>query len=304
MRVILGTDGTRYAQAAAEFAARWLDLADVTVELVAISPKTQPDRGGHSPAQSPEREWRSRAGRWMDRTASPLEGHGVRIQFEREVGAIASETFLERIRDGGYDLAVVGAKGRGEAPHFAGRSVAAAALERAPIDVLMVRSPDPDRQTRKLGSEMEPLRLLVPTDGGAHSRLAVDRFLRRSRIPRLDVRVVTVPDLPADFEERTRAERRSIRAEAERSARTRLDRAVSWFEAADVPAEAKSLEGEPAEAVLREALDWRAHLVLLGSRGFESRPSTEESVAVAIAGDAPCSVFLVRGDAERRAERP
>lgn len=299
MKVILGTDGSRYAQAAAEFAGRWMDLSDATVDLVAISPKVQPDRGGHSPAQSPESEWRSRAGRWMEATSSALEGRGVDLQPEREVGAIASESFLEHIRDGLYDLAVVGAKGRGETPHFAGRSVAAAALERAPVDLLVVRAPDPDRGTRKLGSEMEPMRVLVPTDGGPHSALAVRQFLDRFRIPSVRARVVTVPDLPADFDQRDRAERRSLRDAEDERVQVRLQRAEEWFEDAGIPVESGVREGDPAEAVLREAREWSPHLLLLGSRGFEAPSSAEESVAVAIAEGAPCTVYLVRGDGER-----
>lgn len=303
MRVVIGTDGSRYALAAADFVSRWLPCSELEVDLFAVSPKRQPDRGGHSPPKSPEEQWRKQARRWLERTAKSLESEGARVELRREVGAIAADEFLEQIHYGRYDLAVIGAKGRGEEPYFRTLSVAEAALVDAPVDVLMVRAPDPERQQRKVGSEMEPFRLLAPTDGKSHSELAARRFLELQRIPAMEVKVVSVPELPDEVEERSRSEKREAYAEADEETRARLDRALAWFREADVAADADTLEGSPAEAVVQKARSWGAHLVLLGSQGFEDGKRARESVAVEIAASAPCSVMIVRGDSARLALR-
>jgi nucleotide-binding universal stress UspA family protein len=56
------------------------------------------------------------------------------------------------------------------------------------------------------------------------------------------------------------------------------------------------VEGAPAEVIVREACDWGADLIVLGSHGRSPlKQALLGSVASAVAANAPCAVEIVRG---------
>lgn len=57
-------------------------------------------------------------------------------------------------------------------------------------------------------------------------------------------------------------------------------------------------QGSPAREVIRQAKDWNAHLIIIGSHGnTENKRSALGSVSQKIANEAACSVRVVRGQA-------
>jgi nucleotide-binding universal stress UspA family protein len=57
----------------------------------------------------------------------------------------------------------------------------------------------------------------------------------------------------------------------------------------------KIVEGVPKDAIVQEAEDWGANLIVLGSHGYgRLRRTVLGSVAGAVAAKAPCSVQVVR----------
>ncbi len=58
---------------------------------------------------------------------------------------------------------------------------------------------------------------------------------------------------------------------------------------------AKSLEGVPKDVIVREATEWGADRIVLGSHGYGPiGRAVLGSTAAGIAADAPCSVHIVR----------
>jgi nucleotide-binding universal stress UspA family protein len=152
-----------------------------------------------------------------------------------------------------------------------------------------------------IGRKEVPMRVLIAYDGSGPADQARQLVAGTDWPPGSQVRVVTAyqPDTlgtytPGDVLDPVSAQAwyDAQRHEAERLARTAatgLDRAgidVSW--AAE--------EGHPATAILAEAEDWKADLIVVGSRGRGPFASTLlGSVSTELVGHAPCPVLVARG---------
>ena len=292
MNVLFPTDGSRYALAAARFLSHWLPGPGVKVDLVSVIPIPGRDiRPGYGKSRSAEDRSRGQVARWQEATAEPLTAHGHDVNAVVREGAPA-RTLVEMAEGGGYDLVVVGAKGRSETPHLKMGSVAKALLERAPPSVLMVREREPRDRGKKLPSRMRPFTLMLPTDGEPHSLAASRRFFDLLRIEELEVEIVTVLEEPG---EGSPSEVEKREREAEREAKVRLN--VMENELARAPSAVRTevLRGEPAAQVVARAEEAGADLLVLGSRGVREPDGLRVgSVALAIAQSAPCSVMVVR----------
>jgi nucleotide-binding universal stress UspA family protein len=73
------------------------------------------------------------------------------------------------------------------------------------------------------------------------------------------------------------------------------DAAVARLAAAGFKAEPKVLVGDPRIVILREAREWEADCIFLGSRGLDAvERFVLGSVSSAVASHAPCTVEIVR----------
>ncbi len=299
MRILLGTDGSRYSLAAARFLAEWIPGKGKHVDLVAVAPKSPPSihRSFRKP-QPADDLWKGELGRWIGDTARPLESTGYDVQRVPAAGASAASYIVDRIRREDYDLVAVGGKGRSDAPFFDMGSVARSVLEFAPTSVLMVREREPKDREKRSPDHLHPFRILLPTDGEEHSLEAIRELLALLEIPDVSVRVVTtfasgerdaLAILPPSARE-------DFRREADKRARLRLNRAKNLFEPHEFLLETGFLEGAVEEAVVEEARAWEADLLVLGSSGSvdEEGSRRQRSVALAVARRAPTSVLLVR----------
>jgi nucleotide-binding universal stress UspA family protein len=143
------------------------------------------------------------------------------------------------------------------------------------------------------------VKILLAIDGSEYSAEAVEAVAGRPWPEGTDVRVLTAvePVVPPATElwfdaggslERTRQEMRT-RAEQLAAGVTKTLRD------AGLTAEAAVRDGEPRSAIVDEAKEWDADLIVVGSHGYTGlKRWLLGSVAQAVVGHAPCSVEVVR----------
>jgi nucleotide-binding universal stress UspA family protein len=297
MRMLVATDGSRYARAAARFLARYVPGAGKHVDVIAVTPRAP--RSPHDRfrrAREVQAEWRAAAAGWTGFTARTLQSRGYDVRILVRTGE-ASRVVVDAAADADYDVVVVGAKGRGETPFFDVGSVALAVLEHVPASVLLVRESEPRKREQQVTREIRPFRVLIPTDGKAHSLGAIDRFVTFFREPNLAATVVSVRDsVPAEVLEELGPQKAGVlHSKLEHAARVRTHQALNRLQPHVIGATAHVLEGRPADAVIAEARATSADLILLGSRGVRRAEALHlGSVALEITRSAPCSVLVVR----------
>ena len=142
------------------------------------------------------------------------------------------------------------------------------------------------------------MNILLAVDGSSHSQEAVDEVARRPWPSRSTVRVLSViqPYTPPATEfVLAGATAEDIRRQQTADAERLTARAADAVKAADVSAETAVREGDPRSAIVDEADEWGADLIVVGSHG---RTGVKRwllgSVAGAIVSHAPCSVEVVR----------
>jgi nucleotide-binding universal stress UspA family protein len=151
------------------------------------------------------------------------------------------------------------------------------------------------------GETTHPLRILLAIDGSPCSVAAVND-VAHCRLPNgsavevltaIHSRVPVIPD-PAFAFAAGRADdlheqaRRS--PEIQQAAVTRLRRHRPHLEVTT-----KVVEGDPKDVILREATEWHADRVVLGSHGYgRVGRAVLGSTAAAVAAEAPCSVVIAR----------
>ena len=142
------------------------------------------------------------------------------------------------------------------------------------------------------------MKILLAVDGSSHSQEAVDEVARRPWPSRSTVRVLSViqpyPPPATEFV-LAGATAEDIRRQQTADAEQLTARAADAVKAADVSAETAVREGDPRSAIVDEADEWGADLIVVGSHG---RTGVKRwllgSVAGAIVSHAPCSVEVVR----------
>jgi nucleotide-binding universal stress UspA family protein len=172
------------------------------------------------------------------------------------------------------------------------RGVTHPPAEPAPFDGLLRADP---------GEATHPLRVLLAIDGSPCSVAAVNdvahcRLPNGSAVEVLNVihsRVPVVFD-PAftlaagHADEQHEQERRS--PEILQSTATRLRRHRPHLDVTT-----KVVEGDPKDVIVREAIEWHADRVVLGSHGYgRVGRAVLGSTAAAVAAEAPCSVLIAK----------
>lgn len=144
------------------------------------------------------------------------------------------------------------------------------------------------------------MRILVATDGGAHSHLALSGLLRLPLMDEAEIRVVTViprASLTGISEPMTEAGwivpvdvYMTMQETAEQIAEETANR-LAWTEA---KVETATLIGDPATQIVEAARAWDADLIVLGCRQRQGLLAwLEGSVSREVLRRAPCSVFIV-----------
>jgi ribosomal subunit interface protein len=290
MKVLFPTDGSRYARGAARALTTWFGGRGLDVDLLAVVPNLRRSmHRSYGGKRKLTQEWKGVAGFWLEETAQLLTSRGVGVRKIVRQGDPA-HVVVARAGAERYDLVVLGAKGRGDAPFFRAGSVALGALEHAPTSVLMVREPSTGH--RRKPSSIHPLRLLVAWNGKPESERALRRVLDLLQVEHVEGRALAVADA------------RVGGTLSERFARTTARGAAAVLTAHGLSAAPLVAAGDPAERILDAAGD--ADLVVLGSRSPERlQELPSRSVSLEVARAAPCSVLVLReGVSARTAGAP
>ena len=130
---------------------------------------------------------------------------------------------------------------------------------------------------RAMARDVADAPIVAAVDGSPASRAAIDTAIRLGRELGAPLAFVYVRRGPASVWGSPVYQRR-LTAELMR-ARRALNRALNSAERAGIAAEAEVLEGKARRRILEFALDRRARLVVVGSRGRRLRRSVSSGVA-------------------------
>lgn len=147
------------------------------------------------------------------------------------------------------------------------------------------------------------MRILLAIDGSPHSQAAVDEVARRPWPLDSTVRVIGViqPATPAATEfVLAGATLEDMRQQQASRAEQIIGAAAGTLKGKGLSAETVVREGDPRAAIVDEAEQWGADLIVVGSHGKTGLMRwLLGSVAQAVVGHAPCSVEVVRRDATK-----
>lgn len=243
-------------------------------------------------ADVPEEVWRE-------------EGYGPRaIQREMEKrGEQITAVSVERLRQIGIPAEVVVARGdarflipfyarkwssdlifvrahvRKDVFHWMLGSVARAVVEAAPCTVQIVRDATEDQSVES------PRRVLLAVDGSKISLQAAHAIAARPWPEQSEFRVISVEEPWA----------MKSRARHEKAAQNGVSSAAEVLASAGLKTSGVVLSGKPKDAILEDAKEWAADLIVVGSHGRRGfRRFLLGSVSEAVAMNAHCSVVVVR----------
>jgi nucleotide-binding universal stress UspA family protein len=241
------------------------------------------------------------------RDAKAVADRGARFLEERHPGwkvraeSIAddpSHAILSRSEAWKAHLVVLGTHNRSAVARFLMGSVSQRVLHHAHADVRISR---PRLESRWSGG----LTLILGMDGSQGAMEALHSLCRRDWPEETEVRVVAAVEPRAALADIEAREDAAARSPVARKGMMRKQ-ALSWLERkvedacgclarSGLRAVPSIIAGDPRRVLLKEAGDWRAHALFLGSRG---RNPVERfligSVSSAVAAHAPCSVEVVR----------
>jgi nucleotide-binding universal stress UspA family protein len=145
------------------------------------------------------------------------------------------------------------------------------------------------------------MKVLLAIDGSPHSHAALLEFVTRPWPIGTEVQILTVihPSILLIMEPTlvVAAAHMEQTLDLRRDAPALVEAASKLIRNADpgISVTTKVIEGIPKDAIVQEAQDWSADLIVLGSHGYgRVRRLLLGSVAGAVVAKAPCSVQVVR----------
>jgi nucleotide-binding universal stress UspA family protein len=301
MKILLTTDGSDGAASAARTACRFLRREDRQMDLLCVAPEYTPRMTGWDESRA-GKLYRQRilaeSQRILGEAESALEPESREIRERSEVGSPQSAIVRA---SAGYDLTVVGARGRGERSEAGLGPVASHVLHHAPGSVL-------------IGREMHNtsgFRVLVAVDGSTSSGRALDAMTALLDLESADVTLMHVMETPwihlglerewLRFTDTVHDQiepeidwDKKLRARAQRV----IDAAREKLRAHHPGIEVEMAEGIPSYEILSEADKQDCDLIVLGATGItDLKHQLLGSVSYKTAWDASCSVLVVRAGA-------
>jgi len=195
------------------------------------------------------------------------------------------------------DLVMVGSNEVGALTRLFLGSTARSVLRHAPCSVEIVR---PSPQQKKKPGEPREMRILVATDGSEYSMRAIQSVASRPWPNGSRARVISIPEpfMPlGEFPYLDMKEIEDLNAAAQLDAKRYAEAGAQVLAKAGLEAIADTPLPRDSDAreIVKEAEQWQAQLVVLGShglRGFDRL--TMGSVSEHVALHAPCSVEVIR----------
>jgi nucleotide-binding universal stress UspA family protein len=199
--ILLPTDGSAHATAAAEHALALARAFDATVHVLGVADIDRAagvfNAGGVDEAFVEQVE--QEAQQAVDRTAS-LGAADARLETA-VVDGDPGEAIVDYVEEAGLDAVVMGTHGRRGIRRFVAGSVTEHVIRAAPVPVFTVRRPDDagegDESTGATGDLPRYERVLVPTDGSDTAERAVDHALAIAEAFDGELHALTVVDVGA-----------------------------------------------------------------------------------------------------------
>ena len=143
------------------------------------------------------------------------------------------------------------------------------------------------------------MKILLAVDGSEHSAAAVEEVAARPWPPGTAVRVLSAVErvVPpaAEIWYDARGSLEQARQELARHTDQLTAGVAERLRAAGLSAEAAVRDGDPRSAIVDEAKEWDADLIVVGSHGYTGlKRWLLGSVAQSVVSHAPCSVEVVR----------
>jgi nucleotide-binding universal stress UspA family protein len=289
MRVMLATDGSKDARAAAAFLKELPFPPSTTLRITVVVTLPVFALDG-PPIQEFKRSVLDEARGIVDEAKAVLAPYGFAVETDVAVGDPKAE-IVRLAEEWGADLLVLGARGLGLVKRFLLGSVSYAVARHAPCPVLVVKG-----RPRKLGS------VLVAMDGSEDSFRAV-RFLQSLGLPRqTKVRLLSVVEqlrYPSSAPQSVHGQivRMLKELEAERRGELEkvLERAAAHFDDKVTRVTRSTPTGNPADEIVATAGDHDADLVVVGARGLGGMARLLlGSVSERVLRHARCPVLIVK----------
>lgn len=297
MKVLMATDGSCSATSAMRTAMRLLNPAECDVDLLCVAPAYS-SRTESAPRERYEERILGETNRILQEAENILLPDARNVNVLAEIGspgpAIAAKT-------GDYDVTVLGAQGIGFRNEAGLGPVVNRVAEHALGPVLI---------GRKMRSE-EGVRILIPVDGSAAARLAVETVDELCDLNSAEICLMYVAETPwlnlategdwatASEEEMERSEPGILEKEFLREGRRAIEEARNILARPHLLVNCRSEEGNPAGEILAEAERGAYDLVAVGATGNRDlKHSMLGSVSSRVAWEAPCSVLIVREPGE------
>ncbi len=301
MRILLATDGSTAARAAATVVASTAWPAGSAIRIVSVvPPELVAFASEWTTGLVDDTATRYEAARREEllsaaRSAMAERGEvGVALLEGRPASAIVNEA-----RAWEADLVVVGSRGHGPWQTMILGSVSAEVVDHAPCPVLVVR-----------GESLEPI--IFATDGSDDARRAEALLERWPHSAAAQVTVVTAAQASAPLEngvpigltDEVMASWQRDVDEARRECRDIAESSAQRLRHAGYDATGRAVAGDPGPVIVEAARAKGAGLVVIGTRGHGGVTRILlGSVARNVLLHAPCSVLVVRPTARRvRAE--
>jgi nucleotide-binding universal stress UspA family protein len=300
MKILLAVDGSHHSEAVISMvkALKIGKQAEVTIltvisEHVFLGGHTLTDLLGRSTAlktqlQKAEEE---RALELLAKISKALSTRGIKIGTMIRRGNAADE-IIKTCQSIEADLALVGVKGRSDAPDFPLGGVAHKISKYAPCSVLVVKQ------------ESEAInRVLVPLDGSKYSEEVVQFLLQMPLPRRTEVHAVMVlQSFAASFIksytldlERDRQIIAELQKNEEDAAKRLMITTEKQLHESGYKASTIVARGDPSQEILREAVERNVDLIALGAKGLTGvRNFLLGSVAQRVTRYAKSSVLVVR----------
>lgn len=291
MRVLLATDGSKDARAAAEYLKTFPLPGDATIRIMTVV--TLPPSALDVPPVAIFNESLLAEGRRVVEEARGLLGPRAAVEV-RVVQGNPKEEIVQAAEEWPADLVVVGGRGLGGIKGFLLGSVSQTVARHVHCPVLVVKG-----RARPLAS------VLIATDGSDGANEAF-RFLLSLPLPaarKVRVRLLSVVEAmpyPASAPKMIRAQLKGMLTQLERERRAEvekvLDRAAQALKV-KLPRLTRSMPaGYPAREIVAAAASFDADLVVVGARGLGGmKRLLLGSVSERVLHDARCPVLIVKG---------
>ncbi|MBK9154331.1 MAG: universal stress protein [Chloracidobacterium sp.] len=311
MRVLIGYDGSEYSDAAIEDLKKAGLPRDSRAMVVSVadllmsSPELSAANGSSITSRrvaSGLRKAQDHASRVTDEVHDAAKQAKKRVQKLFPEWKVESEVMVgspgwvlvDRAKEWKADLVVVGSQGRSALKRLFLGSVSRRVLSEASCSVRVVRTQPHSRND-------DPPRIIIGVDGSPAAEQAIYGVGQRVWPAGTEVRLVSVDDSTPTTQIISRLPQAAAMINSYyRKRESRISAMLKWatkeLRAIGIESSVVALEGEAKTILLRQAREWNADCIFVGTRDFKS--SFERfrlgSVSTGLATSASCPVEVVR----------